>query len=210
MEENKMMEITKGDAKLGDQLPLHTQLRNWFKSQTKWKTKKEFADDIGIKYKTLEDYFYKGSRPGKEIKKKEKPKTLQDSSKVEREPKEVEIFTDMTDEIIEIQKISSNLNEKLNDLTEIYEKCIANKLPHSKEDSTIEERVVIVKELVYALNRELEFFKKGSSESREIFGNSIYAPDVGYIMALFKALFDEDKFQTWLLMSSYELKRRRT
>lgn len=221
-----MVEITKGDDKLVDQLQVPLQLQSWFKTQTKWKTKKEFAESIGIKYSTLKKYFQGAYRPTKEnrqklyevtgieilkgeigIKGKEKSKTLPDSSKLVEESKEAETFDNMKNEIIEIQNTLLNLNERLDGFTGICEKCIANKLPRSKEDCTIEERVVIVKELVYSLNRELEFFKKGSPESREIFGDSIYAPDVGYIMALFKALFDEDKFQTWLLMSSYEMKR---
>lgn len=222
-----MVEITRGDGKMVDQLPIHIQLQSWFKSQTKWKTRKEFAEGIGIKYSTLKKYFQGAYRPTKEnrqklyeitgieilkegikIKEKEKSKTLPDSSKIEEKSKEAETFTTMKNEIIEIQNTLLNLNERLDGFTGICEKCIINKLPHSKEDSSIEERVEIVKELIYALNRELEFFKKGSPESREIFGNSIYAPDVGYIIALFKALFDEDKFQTWLLMSSYEINRR--
>ena len=213
-----------GEVTKKSELPLYMELQNWFKSQTKYRTKKELAEDIGINYKTLAHYFYEDRKPSdenrqklyevmgiKEEKEKQKTITKEETKQIkpdEVKPKEIKTIPTIKSEITDVQKIISNLDDKINGLSGICENCIANKFPYSKKESSVKERVEIVKELLYALNKELEFFKKDTPQSREIFRKSIHAPDIGYIIALLRALFDEDKFQDWLLMSSYEIKRR--
>jgi hypothetical protein len=76
----------------------------------------------------------------------------------------------------------------------------------NKGEKNIDERIEHVKSLLEALEWELDFFKYGSSNRRELFRKSIFAPDVGYIIALLRALFDEERFQTWLIMSNYKIR----
>ena len=223
-------EVEKEEISYNTDLPLHIQLQNWFKSQTKWKTYAEIGKATKIDPSDVGKFFRGDKRPGeKTLQKlstiidiealKQEAKTKIEEKKdiaiktrkkteVKKELEEIKVPLDMQKKVIELQKIVSDLSEKVNSFDGMCEKCIANKFPHSKEESGVKERVEIVKELLYALNRELEFFKTGSPESREVFRSLIYAPDVGYIMALLRAIFDEDKFQTWLLMSGYEIKRR--
>lgn len=224
-EEKKEVEI-KG-IREETELPLHIQLQNWFESQTKYKTKKDLAKDSGIGYSNLQKYFRGDSQPSEKIRQKLYEVTgveilMQEIEIKEEEQKEIESFVeikqeekeeittslDMQEKIAELQKSILDLSEKVNSFSGFYEKCIVNKLPSSTEVSSVKERVEIVKELLYALNRELEFFKLTSPENREMFRRRIHAPDVGYIIALLRALFDEDKFQSFLYMSKYDMKRR--
>lgn len=55
------------------------------------------------------------------------------------------------------------------------------------------------------LSKELEFFKSGRSEDRQIFRRIVSAQDVGYIISLLKALFDEDAFQNWIFTAQYTI-----
>ena len=68
-------------------------------------------------------------------------------------------------------------------------------------------RVQAVEDILYALNDELQFFKEGSPHSRGILRRRLSGGDVGYITTLLKALFDEEKFQNWLAMTTYEMRR---
>ena len=38
-------------------LDMAIELRKWFNNQHRWKTQKDFANDIGIPYSTLKKYF---------------------------------------------------------------------------------------------------------------------------------------------------------
>ncbi len=60
-------------------------------------------------------------------------------------------------------------------------------------------------QLLSALKRELDFFAKGSPADRKELARVVKGRDVGYIMALFKALYNEDEFQRWLFFTSYDL-----
>jgi len=211
-------------------VPLHIQLQNWFKSQTKWKSYAEIGKATGIDPSDVSKYIRGVKMPGKKVlqklsivvdvdvlrkeakikgegKEEISTKTLE-KFEVKKEPDDLKTPFDMQEKVGELQKIVSDLSEKIDSFDGLCEKCIASKLPNSTEESSVKERVEIVKELLYALNSELEFFKKESPESREMFRKKIHAPDVGYIIALLRALFDEDKFQSWLYMSDYRMNRR--
>jgi type III secretory pathway component EscV len=68
------------------------------------------------------------------------------------------------------------------------------------------ERAKKVANILVMLSTELEFFKRCSQGDREIFKKVVQGPDVGYITTLLRALYDEDKFQRWLLFSTYDMK----
>ncbi len=56
---------------------------------------------------------------------------------------------------------------------------------------------------VHRLLNELNFFKRGTSADRSILRQVVPARDVGYLTTLFKAMYDEDQFQTWLYFTEY-------
>lgn len=211
-EEKKTTEIKEHEKE--KELPMHLQLQNWFESQTKYKTRKNLAKAAGIGYSNLSKYFRGEIHPSKDIGEKLYKITGLEILRQEEEIKELERSVEIKTPLYfqetakELQNIVFELSEKVDNFEEICEKCIANKLPSSSDQSSVRERVEIVKELLYALNRELEFFKHVSAENREIFRKRIHASDVGYITALLRALFDEDKFQSWLYMSDFRMKRR--
>jgi hypothetical protein len=57
-----------------------------------------------------------------------------------------------------------------------------------------------------SLSSELDFFKSCTENERKIFKRIVPGQDVGYITTLLRALYDEDKFQRWLLFSTYTMK----
>ena len=59
--------------------------------------------------------------------------------------------------------------------------------------------------LLYSLDRELQYFRNGSNEEREQLRRFVNGQDVGYITSLLKALYDEDKFQSWQLFANYQM-----
>jgi len=75
-----------------------------------------------------------------------------------------------------------------------------------KTANSATERAKKIVNILLILNTELEFFKRCPESDREIFKKIVQGPDVGYITTLLRALYDEDKFQRWLLFSSYEMK----
>jgi len=216
------------------QTEISIQLKEWFKSQDKWKTREEFAKDIGIPFGTFRHFFEKGHTPSqKNMEKlyqathlecfKRKEEKLVPSPKPPDEGKERPVLTKelkleesldrlirTLEEIIDFPKKLSELAEGLNELKDISGKgSISNAIALSSPSSaSVEAHIETVNILLFALNRELEFFKKGSKDSREKLRQTLSSPDVGYITALLRALFDEDRFQNWLLMSTYKMETK--
>ncbi len=69
-----------------------------------------------------------------------------------------------------------------------------------------EERAYFIGELTQTIIRELEYFKNGIKEDREIFREVVPPEDIGYITTLLKALYSEDQFQRWIFISRYRSK----
>jgi hypothetical protein len=55
------------------------------------------------------------------------------------------------------------------------------------------------------LKDELEFFKTGSAEDREAFRRAVPGEQLGYVVSLLKALYDEEAFREWLHFSQLDL-----
>ena len=75
----------------------------------------------------------------------------------------------------------------------------------SSYESSAQTKAQKILQLLSALKRELDFFAKGSPANRKELARVVKGRDVGYIMALFKALYNEDEFQRWLYFTSYDL-----
>jgi len=153
-------------------------LRQWFQSQTQWKSLKELAQATTINYNTLKHYFEGHNFPTEENLKK----------------------------LIKIIKIPALLEfinkEKLSKAETIHSQ---ETLSFSYQDAS--QKAQKVYELLLKLNDDLEFFKKGTQKDRETFRNTIPGKDIGYIIALLKALYDEDAFQNWLFFVEYKMRR---
>lgn len=108
--------------------------------------------------------------------------------------------TILVNEVKQLREKVDLIHNKLtqaNIYQEITEKPSAN---------NAEARAKIIMRLLMSLSSELEFFKSCTENERKIFKKIVPGQDVGYITSLLRALYDEDKFQRWLLFSSYTMK----
>ena len=70
-----------------------------------------------------------------------------------------------------------------------------------------EQHVERVRQVLSALDQELSFFKETSRErEREVLRLRIDPKDVGYIIALLRALYSKEAFDNWVLASGYSVR----
>lgn len=98
--------------------------------------------------------------------------------------------------------------ENLEKGVQLLKGLIANEIRIEVERSP-EERAYYIGKLIQEIIRELEYFKEGPPEVREIFREVVPPEDVGYVTTLLRALFSEDQFQRWILMSDYRVRGAR-
>jgi hypothetical protein len=91
-------------------------------------------------------------------------------------------------------------------LTQLSEVKIVQEIRNKSSLDSAETRAKTVMLLLMSLSSELEFFKTCTENDRKIFKKIVPGQDVGYITTLLRALYDEDKFQRWLLFSTYTMK----
>lgn len=186
------------------EIPINVALNEWFKAQTKWKSRADFAREIEINESTLGDYFKGRHQPSRENRQKLfkatglecfKPTEGEEALQVELpipEPEKWEVpWSDVGQQLVVVGQAVAQLG----------------KLLTRSSASGVVAHVQAVEETLYALNDELEFFKEGSPHARGILRRRLSGPDVGYVTTLLKALFDEEKFQNWLVMTTHEVRR---
>ena len=186
------------------EIPTNVALNEWFKKQTKWESRADFAREIEINESTLGDYFKGRHQPSPENRQKLfkatglecfKPTEGEEVAQVELplpRPEKWEVpWSDVGRQLAVIGKEITQLGELLT----------------RSSASDVVAHVQAVEDTLYALNDELEFFKDGSPHSRGILRQRLSGPDVGYVTTLLKALFDEEKFQNWLAMTTHEVRR---
>jgi len=186
------------------QIPINVALSEWFKEQTKWKSRADFAREIEVNESTLGDYFKGRHQPSPENRQKLfkatglecfKPMEAKEAPQVELpipEPEKQEVpWGDVGQQLVVVGQAVTQLG----------------KLLARPSASDVVARVQAVEDTIYTLNDELEFFKEGSLHSRKILRQRLNGPDVGYVTTLLKALFDEEKFQNWLAMTTHEVRR---
>ena len=105
--------------------------------------------------------------------------------------------------IKEIKDLGIMANQILTQLSKVK---IVQEVSSKPSLSNAETRAKTVMLLLMSLSSELEFFKTCTENERRIFKKIVPGPDVGYITTLLRALYDEDKFQRWLLFSTYTMK----
>lgn len=186
-------------------MPMHVALNEWFKKQTKWKSQAELGRALKINESTLGDYFRGRHQPGSENRRKLfevtglecfKPPKEKEAPQVEapipQQPEKMEIpWDDIGEQLVEIGKAVARLG----------------RLFTRSSVSDVSTRVQVVEDILYTLNDELDFFKKGTAHARETLRQHLNGADVGYLTTLLKALFDEERFQNWLAMTTHEVRR---
>jgi transcriptional regulator with XRE-family HTH domain len=186
------------------EIPINVALNEWFKKQTKWKSRADFAREIGINESTLGDYFKGRHQPSPDNRQKLFKATGLECFKPTKEEEEPQV-----EPIISApEKQGVPWNDVGRQLAVIGKEIIrlGELLTHSSTSDVVN-HVQAAGDALYALNAELEFFKEGSPQSRGMLRRRLSGPDVGYVSTLLKALFDEERFQNWLAMTTHEVRR---
>ncbi len=186
------------------EIPINVALNEWLKKQTKWKSRADFAREIGINESTLGDYFKGRHQPSPENRQKLFNITgLECFKPVERE--EVPQVEPPIPEAEKWEVPWSEVGQQLVVVGEAFARL--GKLLTRSSASDVVAHAQAVEDTLYLLNDKLELFKEGSPHSRKILRQRLSGPDVGYVTTLLKALLDEEKFQNWLAMTTYEIRR---
>lgn len=187
------------------EIPMHIALNGWFERQTKWKSRAELGRALEIKESTLGDYFTGRHQPSLENRQKLFEATGLECLKPPREKEAPQVELPIPQQAEKLEIPWDDIGEQL---TEIG-KAVAQlgKLLTRSSASDVAEKVEAIEDSLYILSDELEFFKQGSANSREILRQRLSGPDVGYVTTLLKALFDEEKFQNWLAMTTHRIRR---
>lgn len=192
------------------------ELRKWLHESGKFSSIREFADYLQINYKTVSGWFIGHRRPSDE-----KLKKL-------REITGLDIFTSETNKKRK-KKISSKKDinsrkefiqglQNLNAVTDTMKKEISFLLKNTKttdeadfqdviiSSENINDRITNIRNLLYLLGEELNYFKSSTQKDRHLLKQKVPAMDVGYVVSFLRAVYDEDAFQDWLFFSDYELR----
>lgn len=108
-----------------------------------------------------------------------------------------------------LARIQSSVEEIRDALTDLTTERDALRLleQHSGKEMSAEQHVARVRHILNALDQELGYFKALDHEgARELLRTRIDARDVGYIIALLRALYSKEAFDNWILASSYSVK----
>jgi predicted ABC-type ATPase len=69
---------------------------------------------------------------------------------------------------------------------------------------SVQARAQAVARILRELDRELAFFKQESRrDARHVLRSVVDAKDVGYLIALLKAMYDDDAFENWIFGAQY-------
>jgi len=163
----------------------------------------------GIKVDSLKKYKSGTRKPASEESIAAVLNILNDAQQIASEEKpraNVKILEQPTDTRILIKEVKG-LREKVDQIdTKLAEARIYQEMARRPTSTNAEDRARTVMRLLLSLSRELEFFKSCTEDERKIFKRIVPGQDVGYITTLLRALYDEDKFQRWLLFSTYTMK----
>jgi hypothetical protein len=198
---------------------LAIQLRQWLSQQGTFRSIAEMGRSTGIAESTLRDYFIGRALPS--------PKNLKILKQVTQ--------IDVLDEIVEPGVLHKNkgpdgvvaldggsflsrvetLRKSFTVLSGELESLVREAIKRAKScsrdsvDETSEGRSRTIAELLARLKGELEFFKAGSAEDREAFRRVVPGEQLGYVVSLLKALYDEGTFREWLHFSQLDFTEKR-
>ena len=190
-------------------------MRQWLSQQGKFRSIAEMARSLGIAESTLGDYFSGRSLPT--------PKNLnklREATQLNVLDEIVRATTSKPDERPK-PRVAQNAKSLLSrldavkrsfaSLAEEFESLVRGSGKHSEArfrdavGQTSAGRSRNIAELLARLKYELEFFKSGSAENREAFRRAVPGEQLGYVVSLLKALYDEEAFREWLHFSQLDL-----
>jgi len=198
---------------------LAVQLRQWFSQQGKFHSFAEMARSIGIAESTLRDYFIGRALP--------KPKNLTILKQVTHLNSLDEILSTtaryrggeskglIAPEPKSVLRRLDRIRKCFASLAGEFQSLVKETGKHTGADAqealdqTAGGRSRTVAELLLRLKGELEFFKAGSLEDRDAFRRAIPGEQLGYLVSLLKALYDEDAFREWIHFSQLDLTEKR-
>jgi len=169
------------------------------------------SEKYGISLHNLKKYKSGARKPTSEGNAAAILKILQDSGLTNpAEQVTIEARAEVTRQSADIKALVREVNALRREIDDVDKKLSAIKLydiPQVKQEAkNPETRAKRVMQLLLGISAELEFFKQCPESGRVVFRRTVPGPDVGYVTTLLRALYDEDKFQRWLLFSNYEMK----
>jgi hypothetical protein len=198
---------------------LAIQLRRWLSQQGRFRSVAEMARSIGMAESTLRDYFIGRALPSAkslnvlkqvtQIPLMEEMKGPGTSQEDKRPQGGVAVDgASLLSRFRTLRKSFAALSDELESLVAHAERRGETR---SREpvDQTPAGRSRTIADLVARLRGELEFFKAGSPEDREVLRNVIAGEQVGYVVSLLKVLYDEDAFREWLHFNQLDLTEKR-
>jgi hypothetical protein len=105
-------------------------------------------------------------------------------------------------------ELKNLINKVLSKFQQLTEEIHRMKDGGEKAARTPSEHAERVLALLYSLDRELQYFRGASVADRDHLRRIVNGQDVGYITSLLRALYDEDKFQSWQLFANYQMVSR--
>lgn len=194
---------------------LAIQLRQWFSQQAKFRSIAEIARSIGIADSTLGDYFTGRSVPTPRNLSKLRGATqlnvldeISEAGTSHRGKRRRERFArDAKNFLSRLDAVKRSFASLADEFESLVKEVGKHPEAGSREavDQTLTGRSRTIAELLARLRVELEFFKAGSAEDREAFRRAIPGEQLGYVVSLLKALYDEEAFREWLHFSRLDL-----
>lgn len=198
---------------------LAIQLRQWLSQQTRFHSIADMARSIGIAESALREYFIGRALPSPKNIRKLKETTqldllddiLKSAPSRRGETPKAGIAQDpecFATRLGTIKRSVASLAEEFDSLAkELGRRSVADS--REEVDQTPAGRSRTITELLARLKGELQFFKAGSPEDREVLRKVMPGEQVGYVVSLLKALYDEEAFREWLHFSQLDLTEKR-
>jgi transcriptional regulator with XRE-family HTH domain len=198
---------------------LAIQLRQWLSQETRFHSIADMARSIGIAESTLREYFIGRALPSPKNIRKLKEITKLDllDDILKRAPSrrgetpKAGIAQDLECFATHLGTIKRSVASLAEEFDSLAKDLGRRSEAHSREevDQTPAGRSRSITELLARLRGELEFFKVGSPEDREVLRKVTPGEQVGYVVSLLKALYDEGAFREWLHFSQLDLTEKR-
>lgn len=197
-----------------DKKTLAIHLRQWFSQQEKFRSVVAMARSVGIPKSTLGDYFNGCSLPTPANLSKLREATglnildgISKSLPRRRAERKIRTVKDTKTFLSRVEAVKRNFNSLADELEFLLREAGNGSETSSKEptDQTAMGHSRTIAQLLARLKRELEFFKAGSPRDRESFRELVPGEQVGYIVSLLKALYDEAIFREWLHFTQLDL-----
>lgn len=117
-----------------------------------------------------------------------------------------EALVSPTGELQQLQKAAAGILRTVGRLQELGRSDLGSIVTPIKSEDP-EQHVERVRQVLTALDQELAFFRETDRErAREALRTRIDPKDVGYIIALLRALYSKEAFDNWVLASGYSVR----